>query len=277
MSSHLIHNLNKLDSYSMLIVSKYFESQQDYINTICVCKKFKETTEKLRFNPISITTMKLFPKLQTQYLYNKNEVKLKGINNYEICYTIDYEDYLKQNKQNEQIIKFHHITFTKDNRKRFGVKIPNDVNMLGVNCFDSCVNLQNVVLSNSLLTIPNSCFSGCISLKSINITAFIQSLGNYCFNECSSLTSINIHNSVTSIGIDCFESCVSLQSITLPTSLVVLENNTFACCLALTNIVLPITLTSIEDSCFLKCTQLSSITLPSSLNKIGKWCFFKLF
>ncbi|KAL7712155.1 F-box and FNIP repeat-containing protein [Entamoeba marina] len=85
----------QLDSYSLLICSKYFKTTNDFINVMCVCKKFKETTEKLRFNPISITSLKLFPMIQTQYLYIPIDKIIEGIDNYEIWYTIDYEQYLK--------------------------------------------------------------------------------------------------------------------------------------------------------------------------------------
>ncbi|KAL7721461.1 Leucine rich repeat containing protein BspA family protein [Entamoeba marina] len=98
-------NNKQLDSYSVLIVSKYLLSSHDYINVICVCKKFQETTEKLRFNPIPIPSLKLFPKIQTQHIYNENDSKIEGIDNYEIWYKITYDQYLQFKKNN---IKCYH-------------------------------------------------------------------------------------------------------------------------------------------------------------------------
>ena len=63
----------KVDSYSILIVSNYLKNKEDYLNIIQVCKKFKKTLKKFRYNPIPITNKKLFPLLQTQYLYSKDE------------------------------------------------------------------------------------------------------------------------------------------------------------------------------------------------------------
>ncbi|KAL7719710.1 Leucine rich repeat containing protein BspA family protein [Entamoeba marina] len=98
---HTLHtSKNTLDSYSLLIVSKYFESKEDFMNVICVNSKFKQTTEKLRYNPISIISLKLFPKIQTQYLYDENDMKIKGITNYEIWYKIDYEKIFKFKQTN---------------------------------------------------------------------------------------------------------------------------------------------------------------------------------
>ncbi|KAL7720451.1 hypothetical protein QTN25_002219 [Entamoeba marina] len=104
---------------------------QDYINIICVNSKFKETTEKLRFNPIPINSLKLFPKIQTQYLYDESDIKIDGIDNYEVWYVVDYSKYLKFKENN---VKFHFIVFTENNRNKYGKIIPKVVNILGDNC-----------------------------------------------------------------------------------------------------------------------------------------------
>ncbi|KAL7718263.1 hypothetical protein QTN25_004558 [Entamoeba marina] len=287
----------QLDSYSLLIVSKYFIEKDDFINSICVCKKFKETTEKLRFNPIPITSTKLFPKIQTQYLYNKGDIMLKGIDNYEIWYKVNYGDYLKYKEDN---IKCHHIVYSHKNRDRYGDEIPNNVTMLNKtyglkfggtrnciqtifipnhvtsitnSCFFCCFNLTNIKLSTNLTTIGDGCFSGCSSLSSINLPSFIQSIENSCFENCINLTSINLPNFVTSIGHNCFYHCATLQSIVLPSSISILEENSFNRCYSLTNIELPSSLISIGDYCFCDCYKLSLLHIPSAVNSIGFGCF----
>ncbi|KAL7718591.1 Leucine rich repeat protein bspa family [Entamoeba marina] len=104
------HNHKKVDSYSMLICSKYLQSPNDFINLICVNSKFKETTEKLRFNPIPIKSLKLFPKIQTQYLYSKDDTKIERIDNYEIWYDVGYAEYTKLYEKN---IKFHIVQYSR--------------------------------------------------------------------------------------------------------------------------------------------------------------------
>ncbi|KAL7711975.1 Leucine rich repeat protein [Entamoeba marina] len=216
-------NVYQVDSYSMLIVSKYFKTTQDFINVICVCKKFKETTEKLRFNPIPIKSLKLFPKIQTQYLYSKHDVMLKGVENFEAYYVIDYKQYLKLKGNN---INFHHIKYTKYNRMSYGLEIPINVKELGESCYSCCncitftiptqitsieldcfsynTKLINITLPKYLTKISNNCFSNCYSLTSITIPLSIESIHNYSFNECINLQSINLPNSITSIGNYCF-------------------------------------------------------------------------
>ncbi|KAL7716044.1 Leucine rich repeat containing protein BspA family protein [Entamoeba marina] len=196
----------KLDSYSILIVSKYLEIIQDFINVICVCKKFKETTEKLRFNPIPITSLKLFPKIQTQYLYNEDDKKIEGIDNYEIWYEIDYEQYLNFKKEN---IKCYHVKYTKENRNKYGDNIPNGVNYLDECCFYRCHNLTNITIPIGVTAIGNDCFRNCYSLQSVELPYSVSSIGDYCFVNCWNMVSFTGVTGLK-IGIKCFNKCDKL-------------------------------------------------------------------
>ncbi|KAL7714351.1 hypothetical protein QTN25_008128 [Entamoeba marina] len=284
---------NTLDSYSLLIVSKYFKEEKDYINVMCVCKKFQETTEKLRFNPIPIISMKLFPMIQTQYLYSNDDTKIDGIDNYEIWFIVDYDTYLKfKDKFN---IKFHHIVYSQEDMEKYGKMLPKAVNMIadlcyaqtciktvtiptnitsvGKNCYCYCYELSDVSLSTSLTNINEYCFSSCTSLQSIEIPTSILSFGYASFINCSSLQTITFPNSLTYIGDACFHECTSLKSITLPSSLNKLNNFVFYKCYSLTKIEFPTILNSIGDECFYECTSLTKITFPTSLQSIGISCF----
>ncbi|KAL7714420.1 Leucine rich repeat containing protein BspA family protein [Entamoeba marina] len=226
------HKSKQLDSYSLLICSKYFETSNDFINIMCVCKKFKETTEKLRFNPIPIKSLKLFPQIQTQYLYSKDDTKIEGIDNYEIWYKINYDEYLNNEKND---MKYHQIIYTKKNRLNYGDSIPEKVTILGEKCFGAinasiikditipfsihslnykcfyfCTKLTSIDLPSSLTSLSDKCFSNCVSLKCINLSSLIQSLGCGCFNNCTQLTSINIPSSLTDLGNECFKGCTQL-------------------------------------------------------------------
>ncbi|KAL7712931.1 hypothetical protein QTN25_009415 [Entamoeba marina] len=281
-------NNKQLDSYSLLIVSKYFESTQDYINIICVCKKFKETTEKLRYNPIPITSLKLFPKIQTQYLYTKSDIKIEGIDSYEKWYEVNYDELFNTQEENT---KYHHIICTSSVREYYGDTIPKEVNILGDFCFDSanirtitipnqvtslrkccfcvCSELTNVVLSSHLTSINYYCFGYCYSIASITLPQSLVSIHNFAFTCCSSLKAIEIPDSVTEVGIGVFQKCQSLQSIKLPSSLVKLNNFTFSECQSLKDITLPTDLTYIGEYCFCGCLSLTTITLPITLKQIG--------
>ena len=87
--------MKQLDSYSILIVANYLKKKEDYLNIIQVCKKFKKTLKKFRYNPIPVTNIKLFPLIQTQYLYSENEKFIPEVKLYKICYPISYSEYLE--------------------------------------------------------------------------------------------------------------------------------------------------------------------------------------
>ncbi|KAL7718456.1 hypothetical protein QTN25_004376 [Entamoeba marina] len=262
-------NNTQLDSYSMLIVSKYFETANDFINVMCVCKKFKETTEKLRYNPIPITSLKLFPKIQTQYLYTKNDTKIEKINEYQIWYEVDYEEYLKFKEVN---IKCHHIKYKSSNRNLFD-SIPESVTILNDVCFRNSLNFKSITIPNHITFIGESCFSKCYKLESVVLSKSLSKLSDYCFSNCNSLSTINIPQSIQSIGYYCFSGCRSLQSIELPNSVILLEEGVFNNCSTLTNVVLSTSLISIGKECFSNCSMLKTIELPTSLQFIGKNCF----
>ncbi|KAL7720409.1 Leucine rich repeat protein bspa family [Entamoeba marina] len=262
-------NNKQLDSYSILICSKYFESEQDFINIICVNSKFKETTKKLRFNPIPIKSLKLFPKIQTQYLYHEKDVKLQEIDNYEIWYKIDYDHYLEYRENN---INCYYIVYTRKNRLKHGDEIPKEVNILGDTCFSSSDNFSNdssdikeLTIFSKLISIGDGCFRYCESLLSIILPVTLTSLGNNCFYNCKYLKSINLPFTLKSIGDNCFNSCWSLRSIKIPSTLTYLGNYCFMNCYSLSSVDIPSTIQKIGDNCFKNCALLKPIDLSSPL------------
>ncbi|KAL7719763.1 Leucine rich repeat protein [Entamoeba marina] len=249
-------NNKQLDSYSILIVSKYLETSNDYVNVICVCKKFQETTEKLRYNPIPVPSTKLFPKMQTQYLYKRSDKKIKGVNRWEIWFIVNYAQYLKYEKMN---IKCHHVRYTQSNRNKYGNEIPIIISMLGNNCFSNCITLTSINIPTTITSLGKYCYYFCIKLTSIDLQSSITSLGNYCFSHCRSLKSVTLPSTIKSLNDNCFSYCISLTSISIQTTLTSLGKYCFSNCSSLTLINLPTTLTSFGEGCFKMCPQLKSI------------------
>ncbi|KAL7717901.1 hypothetical protein QTN25_004604 [Entamoeba marina] len=284
-------NSKQIDSYSMLIISKYFNSKEDYINVICVNSKFKETTEKLRYNPIPTKSLKLFPNIQTQYLYNEDDIKINGIDLYKVLYDIECYAYLNIQRNNEE---YCNIKFSQQSIHQGGYIIPDYVKKIvpkcffgcGIktmrmpslitsipdNCFEDCYYLTDIELPKNLLTLGNHCFMNCKRLRSINIPSIVQSFGSNCFSCCYDLSVINIPNSLTYIGSYCFYQCRSIQSIVIPTTINVLEAYTFYNCKSLTSIELPTSLNIIKENCFYLC-EIESIEIPTTIKSIGLNCF----
>ncbi|KAL7712073.1 Leucine rich repeat containing protein BspA family protein [Entamoeba marina] len=292
-------NYTKVDSYSALIFAKYFQNKNDFINLICVNSKFKETTEKFRYNPIPITSLKLFPKIQTQHLYSKKDKKIrrKQIIKYEYWYSINYDEYFINKKKEKNEIKCHHIVYSIKDKKAYGEIIPDEVTIIGDMCFNNSTSLQSlglpttitklgcgcfssspqltsIKLPKNLISLNNSCFCGCSSLHSIILPPVIKELGDFSFSYCS-LTSIDLPSTLTKLGVGCFSCCYNLSSITLPESISSIDIECFESCYRVTSIHLPSTLISLGDQCFGRCKSLTLINLPSTIKSFGKSCFFR--
>ena len=63
----------KITIDAMLIVGKYFETNEDYINIMKTCKRYHNLTEMYHFNPISDCS--LFENMESQYFYTEEETK----------------------------------------------------------------------------------------------------------------------------------------------------------------------------------------------------------
>ncbi|ELP83937.1 hypothetical protein EIN_101020 [Entamoeba invadens IP1] len=249
--------MSKLSSYHIMIISKYFKTIKDLINLELVCKKFSGHMEKFHFNPIPLNskTLGYFPNIETLHLWNEKDENFgngfminkrenrKNKNEKEVVFekeffriiiwfNVDFETVDRNKSRN---LEFKNVTYTKNDRKKFGNNIPLSVTSIGDKCFNECGKLNSVTIPTSVRSIGNWCFNGCRSLSSVTIPSSVTSIGDNCFGGCGSLTIINIPLSVKSIGEGCFRWCDSLNSITIPSSV-----------------------KSIGDNCFFRCSKLSS-------------------
>jgi hypothetical protein len=133
------------------------------------------------------------------------------------------------------------------------------------NAFQSCTNLIDVNLPNTVTSIGESAFNGCTNLTSVNIPNGVTEIGASAFNRCIVLTSVNIPNSVTSIGIAAFQSCAGLTSINIPNNITEIKGSAFNRCTSLTSVTIPANVTSIGDWSFGNNTNLTSVTFQGTI------------
>ncbi len=70
--------MNELNSLCIMIISKYFNTINDYINIVKCCKEYSNTIDQYKFNPIPFKSKKereIFNNIEEYHYYNKNEEK----------------------------------------------------------------------------------------------------------------------------------------------------------------------------------------------------------
>ena len=93
-SENISSQNNKLDAHSALIVAKYLKSSKDFQNLTEVNSKFNETPETLKYNPIPLTdkNRKLFPNIETLYIYNIGKDKIFTDGKIKKIYFVDIKE-----------------------------------------------------------------------------------------------------------------------------------------------------------------------------------------
>lgn len=85
--------------------------------------------------------------------------------------------------------------------------------------FQSCTNLLEVIMPDSVEHVGNYAFSECTSLATLKLSPNIKTIGNYAFSGCTALTTLDLPFGIEYIGMNAFSNCDSLEKIILPISL----------------------------------------------------------
>ena len=103
-------NLFTLDNYSIFLASQYFNTIDDHINLVRVCKRLRCNMERFDFNPIPLTplTRPFFPNINTLFQYNLKDNLFpsdKKIHRIKKCKNIKYDLWDDEIKQLEKWTK----------------------------------------------------------------------------------------------------------------------------------------------------------------------------
>ena len=139
----------------MMIIGKYFQSNNDYINVMKISKRYHDLAQMYHFNPISDCS--LFENMETQHLYQSTDKWRKGMIQYVYWYDVDYEEY----KNKAEVTVFKRIVLNKQSLKVINGKciISEGVTSIGNGWFSGCMSLTSVQLPSTLLKIGDEAFS----------------------------------------------------------------------------------------------------------------------
>ena len=151
--------------------------------------------------------------------------------------------------------------------------MPNSVTQINDHAFESCTNISDATLSDSLAIIGNSAFKGCTNLALTDLPDSVYLMGSLVFYNCSNLALTSLPSGLTTIAAQVFQGCTNLALTSLPSGLTGIAGSAFRDCpnLALTS--LPSGLTGIGDFAFAGCTSLALTSLPSGLTLISNYAF----
>lgn len=112
------------------------------------------------------------------------------------------------------------------------------VKSIGKEAFYSCVEIQSVLVPNTIVRIEKAAFMGCKLLSSINLPLTLESIGENCFEGCA-FDNIDIPESVYYIGKSAFRDCFNLTYFRFPSGVTTIESGVLNGCRNLSDIVLP--------------------------------------
>ncbi len=163
----------------------------------------------------------------------------------------------------------------KDGNEVTDVVLDDTVTSIPDRAFYRCLNLKSISIPDSVTGIGYSAFYNCDSLQSVTIPGSVTTIGRYAFWYCDKLESVTLLNGVTVIGQDMFNECNNLQSISIPDSVTTIGEHAFYHCDNLQSITIPDSVTSIGIYAFAWCKALTTVVLEQGLTTIGANSFYE--
>ena len=155
------------------------------------------------------------------------------------------------------------------------IVLPDSVTVIDDYAFKGCHDLTSVIFSDNLTSIGIGAFSGCINLTSVVMPNSVTSVGNYAFDNCASLTNLVLSNRLSEIGTTTFADCISLKSVVIPDSVTTLRSYAFSGCSSLESVILGENVRSVEAWSFIDCTSLTYIRFPDNIESVGEDAFLR--
>lgn len=166
-------------------------------------------------------------------------------------------------------------------------------NLPSSNFLSGASYLREVILPETIVTIPSYAFSNssklrtvvapginriesnafyyCNSLSNLDISK-VKYIGTYAFYNCNSFNPASFSDGLSFIGEYAFYN-TNIKEIILPNTITEVRSSVFRTCSELTKVTIPSTVKTISDYAFSGCPKLNDISLPEGLTSIGYSAF----
>lgn len=151
------------------------------------------------------------------------------------------------------------------------VKIPEEVEIIGADCFSNRSEITEVILPDGIKKIEYGAFYNCINLTDINLPDSLNEIGEAAFMGCVSLKKINIPKSLSKISAYSFNSC-GIRELTVPENIIEIDKCAFAYLYKLEKLNLNEGLKNIGFIAFGN-SNINSLVIPDSVKKIEPFAF----
>ena len=176
------------------------------------------------------------------------------------------------------------------------VVLPDSVTVLEEKAFADCINLEEIVIPESVSEIGISAFAGtkwladrcaenpCVTVNHILVDCYavegelvipddVEIIPTLACAKYEGITGVVIPETVKKIGAGAFMQCSSLKSISFPDHLAAIPPYICTECTALSDIRFPAHVREIGQAAFGGCSGLTEITLPETVTWVGYAAF----
>ena len=217
------------------------------------------------------------PQMDAIELKDANELNTEGLRHYN---SQNYEEAVKRCFKAADVHEKTNIFEGKHYKKEKNIVIPEGVTVIAANTCMFFLELENLTLPSTLVTIERCAFCNCSNLKTVDFTRCknLKEIGERAFWYCEKLEEVDfsISTQLKRIGDKTFSYCKKLQNIVLPDSVTFIGQEAFVQCEALRLVVLPASLEKLEDNVFANCEKLEEVdfSLSTQLKRIGDKTFY---
>ena len=131
--------------------------------------------------------------------------------------------------------------------------VPEGTEVIAKNAFNSCRNLERIVLPDTVRRIEEGAFFQCFSLREIRLPDGLTEIPEWAFFGCSGLKSFTVPVSVKTVSDFAFGECDGLEEVILPECLDYLGAFVFAGCKSLKKARVPDEIEDMGDNIFEEC------------------------